>query len=317
MHSKRKARRNVYRWVAAGPLLALLAVLLWAWPYMAITEPSGAKVLVVEGWMDPPALEEAARMALDSGYSKVYTTGTVRPFAHYLGPGEAVVTRMAMPAKGNLAVDVSGIDGAGFLLIADNDTVLDQAVTAEPTLYHAVAPHPVDSLRIQAWPMHSRVTGPEIFVRILEVGGWNVNVLQRDSRYIHADGKAEPAPSTFAHSAMDALVRMGVPADRITAVPAYGDPRSRSWGNAHAFGIQAAKDGITAFDVATTGVHARRSRNLFRLACGEQTNVGVIALTDPYCTRSNWWKSRRGWGTLLKEVFGAGEAQAVEVKKWR
>jgi hypothetical protein len=69
--------------------------------------------------------------------------------------------------------------------------------------------------------------------------------------------------------------------------------------------------------VATTGVHARRSRNLFQLACGPGVKVGVVALADPWCTRGNWWKSYRGWATVLKEVIGVPEAQAVEISKWR
>ena len=106
-----------------------------------------------------------------------------------------------------------------------------------------------------------------------------------------------------------------MPPDRIIDVPAYGYPRSRTWGNAHAFAIQAHTDSITAFDIATVGVHARRSRDLFQLACGPDVRVGVIPLPDPYCTKANWWKSFRGRYTMLKEVIGAPEAQAVEISR--
>lgn len=44
----RKYRRLLW-WVLAGPLVALVATVLWAFPFLAITAPSGSKVLVVEG----------------------------------------------------------------------------------------------------------------------------------------------------------------------------------------------------------------------------------------------------------------------------
>jgi hypothetical protein len=312
-----KNKRTAYRWVAAGPVVVLLAVMIWAWPYMAITQRSGGKVLVVEGWMDPPAFAEAARLALDSGYTRLYTTGTVRPFSYYLAPKEAVQAVCTEPVMGRLTVEVAGNNGGGFFLIADGDTLLDQAIGPLPLAYHAEVAHPARALRVVAWAMPMDPGEPEVFLSQLTIGGVNLNLLQEESRFIRPDGSSIPAWPTYAHSAKAALEQLGIPAASITAVPALGEPRSRSWGNAHAFGLQARMDGLTAMDVATTGVHARRSRNLFQLACGPGVKVGVVALADPWCTRGNWWKSYRGWATVLKEVIGVPEAQAVEISKWR
>ncbi|MBZ0206547.1 MAG: hypothetical protein K8H89_09490 [Flavobacteriales bacterium] len=298
--------------MVAGPVVVLGAIVLEAFPYLAITEPSGGKVLVVEGWMEPGALKEAAKLALDSGYTTVYTTGTIRPFAHYLGPAEGVTVELQDPFRGEMAVHVSGTTGAGFLLIAGGDTLLNQLVTPVTLPYHGSVHQPVDRIRVVAWDIALAEGTPAIFVRSLTIDGLNINFFQQRSWFTYPDDAAEPAWPTFAQSARSQLVDLGVPAERIIAVPAYGMPRSRSWGNAHAFGTQARQDGITAFDVATVGVHARRSRDLFRTACGPSVRVGVIALTDPFCTRDNWWRSYRGWLTMLKEVVGASEAQAVE-----
>jgi hypothetical protein len=317
MHSKRNARRNLYRWMAAGPVVVLLAVMIWAWPYMAITEPSGAKVLVVEGWMDPPALEQAAHLALDSGYTKVYTTGTVRAFAYYLGTDEGVEAHLHDPASGTVEVWASGLPGSGFLLVADADTVLRQAITPKPTPYSVRLASPVKRIMVSAWQERAVPRDTVVYVSSCTVHGTNINLLQDSSAFTRRGVPFGLAWPTYAQSARAALMRHGVPPARITAVPAYGDPRSRSWGNAHAFAQQARTDGIGAFDLATVGVHARRSRNLFRTACGPQVRVGVIALHDPFCTRSNWWHSYRGWYTVIKEVVGAPEAQAVKIEKLR
>ncbi|MBP8823961.1 MAG: hypothetical protein KBH07_09980 [Flavobacteriales bacterium] len=308
--------RHAYWWMVAGPLV-LLAVVLWqAWPYLAISQPSGSKVLVVEGWMEEHALEEAARLILDSGYVHVYTTGTVRPFAYYLPGGRGLSVELHEPAQGNLEVDASGLPGTGFLLIADGDTLLRQAVEPRPQVFRTTLPRAMSRLHVVAWPMQPPVETPAIFIGGITIGGLNLNLLQDRTWFTRPDDAAEPAWPTYAQSARGMLIRFGVPAGLVTAVPAYGRPRSRTWGNAHAFGIQARNDGITAFDVATVGVHARRSRNLFRTAVGPGSRVGVVALTDPGCTRANWWRSYPGWITLLKEVIGTPETQAVEIKRW-
>ena len=65
-------KRPAFWWLLAGPLVVVSAVLYLAFPFLAITETSGGKTLVVEGWMDPGALQQAAQLALDSGYTKVF-----------------------------------------------------------------------------------------------------------------------------------------------------------------------------------------------------------------------------------------------------
>ncbi len=312
----KRTKRTLW-WVIAGPLVVLAAIVIEAFPYLAITEPSGAKVLVVEGWMDPGALQEAAQLAMDSAYTQVYTTGTVRAFAYYLEPTQGLAVRLHDPAQGTLSVNVSGNTGTGFRVIADNDTLLQQAVSAFPHEYSILLAHPVSHIRLEAWHTPMAPHLPAIYVSSMSIHGMNINLLQERSWFTKPDSMAEPAWPTYAQSARAALIRMGVPASIITAVPAYGAPRSRSWGNAHAFGIQARQDDLIAFDVATVGVHARRSRNLFQKACGPNVKVGIIALHDPFCTRSNWWRSFRGWITLLKEVVGAPEAEAVQIKRWK
>ncbi|MBK8580609.1 MAG: hypothetical protein IPL86_01820 [Flavobacteriales bacterium] len=308
-------KRPAFWWLLAGPLVVVSAVLYLAFPFLAITETSGGKTLVVEGWMDPGALQQAAQLALDSGYTKVYTTGTVRAFSYYLEPREAVLVTLHDPQPGRIIVDVSGTTGAGFYLITGNDTLLDQVVGAQPRVFSCDAGRNVEQLRIEAWDIPMEPGTPEIFIRMLDVNGKNAHLLQRASEMIRPDSTIGPGRPTYAHSARADLIGFGVPADRITAVPAFGDPPSRSWANAHAFSLQAHAEGITACDVATVGVHARRSRALFQTACGPDIDVGVIALHDPFCTRANWWTSWRGWYTLLKEVLGAPEAQAVEATR--
>lgn len=311
---RRKGLLRTFWWLLAGPIVVLLAVAMWAWPHLAITRTTGAKVLVVEGWMDATAMREAAQLIADSGYTRIYTTGSVRPFAYLLGKGQGIGVDFNDPLSGTLLMEAVGLPGSGLCLVAGSDTILNEQVTAEMVLFKAAMPR-TEHLQLL---VYGGVAGPApgVFVRSLTLDGMNLNYLQSRSWFIHRDDASEPAWPTYAQSARQELIGLGVPADRIVAVPAYGKPGSRSWGNAHAFGIRARTDGITAFDIATVGVHARRSRNLFQLAVGNDVQVGVVALNDPWCGRDNWWKSYRGWYTLLKEVVGASEPDVVEIKRW-
>ena len=115
--------------IPAAILLLMLVLTFGAYPYLAITEPSGARVVAVEGWI-PKELMPAVKAEIDRrGYTTIYTTGTVRPFSYYLKKGEAIEVRLRSPVQGELTLNVSGIGGAGFLLIAGMDTLAN--MTAE------------------------------------------------------------------------------------------------------------------------------------------------------------------------------------------
>lgn len=309
-------RRHLLWWVIAGPCAVLLAILFVAHPFLAVTERSGGNVLVVEGWMEMPQLQEAVPLALDARYRHVYTTGTVRPFSYYLRQNEGIDVVLRTPVEGAIAINVSGVDAAGFTMTADGDTLLNEAVTGTPQVFRATLPRPVKQLRVMAW--NTRTIDPQsddIFVLSFHAGGSNVHAQQRETLFIRPEGRMEQAWPTYAHRAKGLLMQYGVPEERISAVPSWGRPDSRTWANAKAFAVRAKDDHVRAFDIATVGVHARRSRSLFQEACGPDVRVGVIAIPDPYCTAGNWWKSMRGWATLVKEVVGASEAPAVELTR--
>ncbi|HEY0976897.1 MAG TPA: hypothetical protein VGE21_05460 [Flavobacteriales bacterium] len=304
----------------AGPFAVLLAILFVAHPFLAITELSGGDTLVVEGWMEPRELEQAAVLAQSPTYHRIYTTGTIRPFAYYLGTNEGLRTILERPSGGELRINAGGTGDAGFRVIAGTDTVIDVAVPAQPREFTARLPAATTEIRILSWNSKPNTgPGPNVFISSARIDRTNLHRLQREVMFIRPNGyrviSLIPAWPTYAHSAKAKLEELGVPAQRITAVPSYGRPDSRTWANASHFAVQAKADGLKAFDIATVGVHARRSRSLFQEACGADIRAGVISIPDPYCTADNWWRSVRGWGTMLKEIIGAPEVQAVELTR--
>ena len=58
-------------------------------------------------------------------------------------------------------------------------------------------------------------------------------------------------------------------------------------------------------DIFTSGYHARRSRDLYRLALGEQVTIGVIASQPPNFDPARWWRTS-----------DTGKVVAVEFAAW-
>ena len=67
--------------------LILFFLVLFAYPFLAPTQPVGGKILLVEGWLPDYALEKAKALFLNDNYKLVVTTGggfsTDHPLAQY------------------------------------------------------------------------------------------------------------------------------------------------------------------------------------------------------------------------------------------
>ncbi len=303
-------------WMVAGPIAVLVAMLAVAFPWLAITERSGGHVLVVEGWLEEAQLKDAAELVRTGGYTSVCTTGSIRPFAYYLENAGAIDIRLASPVAGSVRLDASGLPGAGFVLLADSDTLTIRFVEPVPAVFETVIERPTSHLRIQAITERSApVDEPVLFVKYLNIDGENVHLLQVSTLFISPEGTVSDAWPTYAHKAAHDLVHLGIPEELVRAVPSWGRPDSRSWANANYFAVFAKEHDIRAFDVASLGVHARRSRDLYRKACGEGYHVGVISIRDPRCPPGQWWRKASGWVFMVKEIFGSSEVIAVDLKQ--
>lgn len=308
-------RGRFFFWLVAGPIAILAAMLAAAHPYLAVTERSGSDVLVVEGWMQEDHLRQIPRWVDSLHYQRVYTTGSVRPFAYYLKVGEAIEVRFAEPVNGKVSIHVGGLPGAGFRMMAGTDTVMERYVDSNPVRFLSDGGVTTDRLRITAISSVSTDYSTDIlFIKSLLIGADNAHLLQDTTLFVRRDSTFAPAWPTYAHKCKADLERFGVNAD-VIAVPSWGMPDSRSWANASFFGVRAKADKLTSCDVITVGVHARRSRELFRRACGPEVNVGVISLEDPECPRDGWWHKRNGWIQMLKEIGGSGEPIAVDLTR--
>ena len=111
---------------------------------------------------------------------------------------------------------------------------------------------------------------------------------------------------TYAEVAARSLEKLGVPPEAIAGVPAGSRKRGRTWGSAVALGskIEREKMAVDGINIVTVGVHARRTRLLFRRALGAEIPVGVISVPPRDYDPQTWWQSSYGLKDVLGETVG-------------
>jgi hypothetical protein len=306
------------RWLKWSVLLGLPVIaavfILLSHPHLAITEPVGADVAVVEGWMPAERLREAAIQLEALPYRRIHTTGTIRPFTYHLHVREGVDVVLREPAVGELRIRAAGLPGARIILLGDRDTLDTWNVQETASIRTVSLVAPLRHLRfVSVNDIAPNGEAENVALIEVTVNGENLHLLQRETLRVMADGSLRQGWPTYAHAAAHTLHQAGIPEERLLAIPTWGKPDSRSWANAATFGAYAQQQGCTAVDVYTLGVHARRSRELFRRGCGPGIAVGVISINDPRCDADDWWKHWSGWFYVLKELGGSTEPYAVDL----
>lgn len=296
----------------------LVAVVFWllllfgAYPFFAVNAPIGADVMVVEGWLDRNALEQVRKLDDQAHYRHIYTTGVVRPVSYHLKNGEAIEGELRVPARANLSLTAAGLPGERLQVILDRDTVLDTELTGSSHAYRIALDHAVRLFRIGTPAGY----GDTEHARAWIGGAWfDGNDLHRQARQVmlvKADGSSQRMGSTWAHQAAITLHDLGIPEERITPKPTYGDPDGRTWTSAREFIEFAQANGIRSIDVVSLGVHARRTRGLYRRAAQGSVRIGIISLPDRWCRPGDWWLHWYGWWKVLKEIVGAHQPYTAE-----
>lgn len=304
------------RWIGISALVLVAAI--WSatehvHDHLAITAPSGARTAVVEGWMPREHIPALVHLLEQGGYERIYVTGTMRLFAYYLEKEQALVVDFSEPADGELVVNASGIDGARLVVLNEHDTLMDVAVSSNPTEYGSILPPGSMSLTLGSLHAGQLAQGTRnIFVKELLIHGTNAHALAARTSRLMADGTRSTAAPTFAEWGASLLSGAGIPADRLVPVPATAADLGRTLANARAFADRARTDNLRAVDLISLGVHARRSQRVYQQACGAGVKVGVLSLDDPETPRKGWWKRRMGITRVLKELAGIPAAEVMD-----
>jgi hypothetical protein len=110
--------------------------------------------------------------------------------------------------------------------------------------------------------------------------------------------------SSHAELAADYLVRSGLPAGSVIAVPAPASAQDRTFLSAVEVRDWLQREGLTParLDVLSSGCHARRTRLLYRMAFGPDTEVGILAARPGLYEPERWWRTSVGAKTVLLEL---------------
>jgi hypothetical protein len=164
------------------------------------------------------------------------------------------------------------------------------------------------------------VERPAAGARILIVEGWldaaeldQAVARARAGRYdrvLTAGGPIDgwtdaPRWATFAERSADYLQRHGLHDVPVAAVPSARSQRERSYVGAVAVREEIAAAGRAGepVDVFSAGVHARRSRSIYRLAFGPDTSVGILAARPEAYDLDRWWTTSVGAKAVLDETI--------------
>ena len=92
---------------------------------------------------------------------------------------------------------------------------------------------------------------------------------------------------------------------QIDAVPAPASAQDRTFLSAVVVREWALRSGValSAVDLFSAGVHARRSHRLFRMAFGPGVTVGVLASRPSDFDARHWWRSSAGTKAVMGETL--------------
>jgi uncharacterized SAM-binding protein YcdF (DUF218 family) len=112
-----------------------------------------------------------------------------------------------------------------------------------------------------------------------------------------------PDNSSTASIGAHRLKRAGVASERVHAVPSLYSERDRTYHSALALRdwFAAHQLSVTAINVVTVDVHARRTRLLFQAALGPAVHIGVVAVPNPAYDPKRWWSASEGFRDVLAE----------------
>lgn len=156
--------------------------------------------------------------------------------------------------------------------------------------------------------------------RLLVVEGWlDENALDaaaaafRQGRYERVVTSGGPIESwregqtatNFAERAADYLKRHGLADVPVAAVPAPATEQDRTFLSAVVVRDWIRREGLNpdAIDVYSSGVHARRSRMVYRLTFGPSVEVGMLAAIPRSYDLEHWWRTSQGTKTVIDETM--------------
>jgi hypothetical protein len=117
---------------------------------------------------------------------------------------------------------------------------------------------------------------------------------------------------TYAEYAAATLAKMGVPADRIRAIPCEPSRTERTRMMARTLADHVERNPILSpgkrANLITSATHARRSRMIFREELGDDWEIGVISCPDPEADPDRWFLGSKSAKDVFNEMVALSMA---------
>lgn len=122
----------------------------------------------------------------------------------------------------------------------------------------------------------------------------------------HADRKE----GTLAYQCKQELVALGIPAEKIIALPEMQRKYHKTYSSALELKDWLSASGLSVkkIDIFTAGVHGRKSWILYRRALGKVFQVGIISSEKEKDISERWWTSKRGIYLVIRNTVGYFDA---------
>jgi len=113
-------------------------------------------------------------------------------------------------------------------------------------------------------------------------------------------------PESYAERARTYLLSIGFPEEKLFAVPAPYSAQERTFLSSVMVRDWLTGQGIfvKSLDIFSSGVHSRRTRDLYQLAFGGEVKVGVYASEPDSFDISRWWQSSESAKSVASELVG-------------
>lgn len=109
---------------------------------------------------------------------------------------------------------------------------------------------------------------------------------------------------TAADLIRNSLINLGFDSSKVVAVPVPPEIfKDRTWHSAfYAYNyLRHNHPEVTKANIVSTGVHSRRSKYLFDMVFEPEIELGNIVIDQPSVPKRGWYKSSRGFKTVLNE----------------
>ena len=115
-----------------------------------------------------------------------------------------------------------------------------------------------------------------------------------------------PQYDNYADKAAAFILSQGFDPNKLSAAPAPASAQNRTYLSAVKVRHWFVDNNISPeyFDIFSSGVHARRTHQLYQMAFSDETKIGILAAKTDRYRLNTWWQSSDGIKSVLTELIG-------------